>query len=149
VTEFQSMSDLEIPQIVPEGFDILQAQRSLQHRVVAEHGVSTDHVPGEKVLTWRELMSAIRWSQEQLVREHVEMIEAAPGKGKDWKKAYHEGLDQMILDADRLELKFEAIDRLHFLLNEMINLGFESWDEVQRWYLAKNKENFKRQDSGY
>jgi hypothetical protein len=31
----------------------------------------------------------------------------------------------------------------------MINLGFESWDEVQRWYLAKNKENFKRQDSGY
>src|SRR5437868_6149505 len=141
------MLQLVIPDEVPEGFDILKAQRDLQFRVVSEHGVRTDHVPGETALTHREVLSAIRWSKEAYDREHVEMLEQLPSK--DWKKDHNAAIDKIVADDTRIEIKFEAIDQLHFWLNQAIALGFESWDEIVRWYLAKNKENFARQDRGY
>lgn len=47
-----------------------------------------------------------------------------------------------------VEAKIELIDVLHFIVNLMMAMGMTS-QEVFDLYIAKNKENFARQDRGY
>lgn len=49
---------------------------------------------------------------------------------------------------DRTETVFEYIDILHFLVNGLIALDVSA-EECMQYYLAKNKENQRRIESGY
>ncbi|WQZ01016.1 nucleoside triphosphate pyrophosphohydrolase [Escherichia phage 04086] len=49
---------------------------------------------------------------------------------------------------DQLEIKFEMIDILHFVLNMFQGLGLTA-EEIFKLYYLKNAENFARQDRGY
>lgn len=51
-------------------------------------------------------------------------------------------------DSDKIELKMEYIDELHFLFNKMHAVGMTP-EELFNFYFAKNKENRERQKRGY
>jgi len=65
----------------------------------------------------------------------------------DHKKAHITYLNEMS-DNDMLELKFEAVDMLHFFINMCIILGMTG-SEMMNMYIAKNAENIERQKRGY
>lgn len=67
---------------------------------------------------------------------------------KKWKKYDSKSLEDWICEEQRIETLFEYIDAFHFFINIGLILGFMP-DEVFHFYLAKNKENHKRQDNGY
>tara|TARA_B100000900_G_scaffold247599_1_gene210648 strand:- start:2482 stop:2946 length:465 start_codon:yes stop_codon:yes gene_type:complete len=70
---------------------------------------------------------------------------------KYWKKDNSKASKMSVKDlseADRLELYYEWIDGLHFYMNFAIALGMTSKDIVNL-YMAKNAENFDRQERGY
>ncbi|WWS25327.1 hypothetical protein vBKpnAMK6_00383 [Klebsiella phage vB_Kpn_AM_K6] len=76
---------------------------------------------------------------------------AASAVWKPWK-ADHVKMQETYIkdlsDKDQLEIKFEMIDILHFVLNMFMALGLDS-EEIFKLYYLKNAENFARQDSGY
>lgn len=51
-------------------------------------------------------------------------------------------------ERDLLELKFEIVDQFHFFMNQMVKIGMTA-EELASMYVAKNKENFNRQERGY
>lgn len=100
-----------------------------------------------------------------LVNEHAltdEMHEAFDALGgikdgignaiwKPWKSTHTVANDQTIKDLseeDLIELKFEVIDMWHFMMNYWISIGGKP-TEFFNMYMAKNKENFDRQERGY
>ena len=88
-------------------------------------------------------------NMEALLSEAEEIRDRLPWK--EWKAGHRERIrDGVELpEAERLEIKYELIDMLHFWLNMAIRAGFTSWHEVEAFYWAKNKENFDRQERGY
>ena len=58
---------------------------------------------------------------------------------KHWRKP---------VPVDEIEVKYELIDLLHFLVSMMLVWGMDS-KEVYSMYLAKNRENRERQKRGY
>ena len=142
--EKQSMMHLEIVSI-SDGFDLLKAQQELQKRLhELECYDYPPHIPAE---TRGDLLASVRFNDEAIDSERQEVMDRLPWKR--WKKSHREGLNEPVSDEDRYEIKFELIDELHFLTNKMISAGFESWEEVERWYLTKNRENFARQERNY
>ncbi|MDP1183596.1 dCTP pyrophosphatase, partial [Klebsiella pneumoniae] len=76
---------------------------------------------------------------------------AASAVWKPWKADHVAKQETYIKDMsgkDQLEIKFEMIDILHFILNMFIALGMDA-EEVFKLYFLKNAENFARQDNGY
>ena len=70
---------------------------------------------------------------------------------KPWKAQHGERRETLITDLspqDQLEIKFEMIDILHFVLNMFQGLGLTA-EEIFKLYYLKNAENFARQDRGY
>ncbi|AZV01088.1 nucleoside triphosphate pyrophosphohydrolase [Escherichia phage vB_EcoM_005] len=70
---------------------------------------------------------------------------------KPWKAQHAERRETLINDLspeDQLEIKFEMIDILHFVLNMFQGLGLTA-EEIFKLYYLKNKHNFERQDNGY
>ena len=71
---------------------------------------------------------------------------------KFWKKSKHETVkDKKVSDLserDKIELKFEILDMLHFFLNYANSIGMTA-EEMYNMYVAKNKENIERQKRGY
>lgn len=75
----------------------------------------------------------------------------ASGVWKAWKSNNLEKRETLIKELsleDQLEIKFELIDIMHFVLNMFIALGIDS-EELFKLYYLKNAENFKRQDLNY
>ncbi|QGT53807.1 nucleoside triphosphate pyrophosphohydrolase [Acinetobacter phage vB_AbaM_Konradin] len=76
---------------------------------------------------------------------------AASSVWKAWRSKNLEMRNTLISDLspeDQLEIKFEMIDTLHFVLNMLNALGLRS-EEIFELYYLKNKENFERQNNGY
>lgn len=73
------------------------------------------------------------------------------GAWKPWKKT-NKLLPEMkfneMSNPDKIELKMEYIDELHFLFNKMHAVGMTT-EELFNMYFAKNKENRDRQQRGY
>lgn len=70
---------------------------------------------------------------------------------KPWKSAHAEAIERNfsdLSDEDRLEVYFEMIDQIHFILAKLIGLGLSAEDVFKLYYL-KNAENFARQERGY
>lgn len=75
----------------------------------------------------------------------------ASGIWKAWKSNNLEKRATLISDLspeDQLEIKFEYIDIIHFVINLQLALGMDSQELFELYYL-KNKENFDRQNTGY
>jgi len=78
--------------------------------------------------------------------ELSELLERLPFK--HWKQYSEAQKSDWIDDEQRTETLFEFIDVLHFFMNIPIILGF-SPEEIYHGYIAKNKENHRRQDNNY
>ena len=65
---------------------------------------------------------------------------------KPWKDYSNMSLEDRVKAFTKA--KMECVDAWHFFMNIILALGFTS-DEFYDMYMAKNKENFRRQDAGY
>lgn len=138
---------------------MLDMQKSLQARL-AKDKPSTNIHPDDletagEVLTW------LRNQKDYIDDEFRELLtslggmsngeKAASAVWKPWKSDHVEKFSTNIRDLsekDQLEIKFEMIDILHFVLNMFMALGLDA-EEIFKLYFLKNAENFARQDNGY
>lgn len=70
---------------------------------------------------------------------------------KPWKQRHGEARTKAwddISDEDKLEILFEMIDQVHFIMNKMIGLKMDAKDMFILYFL-KQKENMRRYNSGY
>lgn len=139
MTEQPSMAHLEVTHPGPQ-FDVVEAQAKLQRRLGAV---------GFPVSTERDFLNVFRMNSEATLSEWEEIRDRLPWKM--WKRDHVHRLaaDDPMSEDDRLEIKYELVDCLHFLLNMMIAAGFVSWHEVESFYYAKNRENISRSERGY
>ncbi|UKH48466.1 deoxyuridine triphosphatase [Microbacterium phage Katzastrophic] len=118
--------------------ELLDAQSALQEKMPTPHPSSL----------FRDLVDLdapdaggvtefIQWNHKALLHEMVE-LESETG-WKPWATKRFVNLEAA---------RGEAIDMLHFLLNDFLVLGLDA-DEVRRRYHAKHAKNVKRQEDGY
>ena len=132
---------------VHENTDILDAQRSLQFLLSGYKAY--DYSPHKPAVTEGEMLASFRFNVEAIDSEWEEIRDRLPWKR--WKEEHRARVADgaPLSDDERLEIKYELVDALHFLMNMMISAGFESWHEVESHYFAKNRENLDRQERGY
>ena len=114
---------------------MLDKQQTLQERLGADF----------TIMTTRDRVAFIKEHSIHLNQEINEMLYELP-YFKPWKD-YTNVTEQMELQALE-KAKMECIDAWHFFMNIMLALGFTP-DEFYEMYLAKNRENHRRQDEGY
>ena len=115
-----------------EGGDKLERIMAMQLSFMERIGIHPDKMP----LAERE-----RVTKEVVLAMHDELSEVLNWTNwKPWKKERTE--------VDQHEIRFEIIDLLHFLLELAAVWGMTA-DDVAAYYIAKNRENQKRQDDGY
>lgn len=142
--EQPSMAHLEATHPGPE-FDVLEAQYQLQRRIHAKAGLPYAPIAA----TEAAFLASFRMNTEAMSSEWEEIRDRLPWK--EWKAGHRARIADgaLLADDERLEIKYELVDALHFLLNMMIRAGFTSWHEVESFYWAKNRENLDRQERGY
>lgn len=156
-------AELAYDNAIIEGTDPLQImldmQKSLQTRLAKEKPDYNMHP--DNLATAGEVVAWLRNQKDYIDDEFRELLtslggmsngeKAASAVWKPWK-AQHGELQQTLIndlsDADQLEIKFEMIDILHFILNMFQGLGMSA-EEIFKLYYLKNAENFARQDRGY
>lgn len=146
MSEQPSMAHLAVEE-PPDDFDILHAQRDLQHRIKMEGGLEYD--PEHKAHFEKDMLASFRFNVEAIDAEWEEIKDRLPWKAWKYEHRGRLAASKALSDDDRLEIKYELVDVLHFLVNMMISAGFRSWTEVESLYWAKNRENFDRQERGY
>ena len=138
---------------------MLSMQRALQTKLATEKPERNAH-PG-KLATAGEVVDWMRKQKDCIDDEFRELLTSlggmsngekdASGVWKAWKANNLEKRATLIKDLspeDQLEIKFEFVDIMHFILNMSIALGMDS-QELFELYFLKNKENFDRQNNGY
>lgn len=145
-----------------EGTDPLQVmldmQKSLQVRLAndREYCYHPDKLAtaGDVVAWMREQKDCIDDEFRELLTSLGEMSKGekdASAVWKKWKARYQEAQSKPISEMspeDQLEIKFELVDIIHFVLNMAIGLNMSA-EELFKLYYLKNKANFERQDNGY
>lgn len=139
--EVQEMKGLEIKE--PPRWNILEAQKKLQQKLF--DAGKTDHAEHIPARSLGELLHSVRFNKEALGVEMVELLDHLPWKG--WKTYPHD-LDAPVPEEIRVEVAFELIDALHFIVNLAIALGL-SWEECEAIYYTKHLENLDRITRGY
>jgi hypothetical protein len=104
----------------------------------------------------RNLKNFIDWNEEAIRDEDREMqaaltgIHTYPNCWKPWKSKHNEAMERpfsALTEEELKELRYEWIDKLHFILNEAIALNITP-DMIVNYYAAKNRENRNRQAEG-
>ncbi|QDB71680.1 nucleoside triphosphate pyrophosphohydrolase [Klebsiella phage Marfa] len=138
---------------------MLDMQKSLQVRLAIdkpEHNAHPDALArAGDVVDW------LRNQKDYIDDEFRELLTSLGGMSngekdasavwKPWKAQHAERRNTLISELspkDQLEIKFEMIDILHFVLNMFQGLGMTA-EEIFKLYYLKNAENFARQDRGY
>ncbi|QPI13818.1 dCTPase [Serratia phage 4S] len=138
---------------------MLDMQKSLQARLAKdkpEYNMHPDNLAkAGQVVDW------LRNQKDYIDDEFRELLTSLGGMSngekdacavwKPWKGSHAERRETLISalsDKDQLEIKFEMIDILHFVLNMFMALGLDA-EEIFKLYFLKNAENFARQDNGY
>lgn len=138
---------------------MLDMQKSLQVRLAndkPEHNKNPDELArAGDVVEW------LRNQKDYVDDEFRELLtslggmsngeKAASSVWKPWKASHAEFSNRRIDELspeDQLEIKFEMIDILHFMLNMFQGLNMSA-EEIFKLYYLKNAENFARQDRGY
>lgn len=106
---------------------IFEMQAELNRRI----GVDTSNMSEEQQQTW--LLNYCRAMSQEI----AELTDCVPWK---WWARYQK--------FDRQNARVEIVDLLHFLISAAQVLGLTARD-VYEAYVAKNRVNFQRQDSGY
>lgn len=138
---------------------MLDMQKSLQVRLAEDKPQWNMHPDNletaGQVLSWLQTQKdCVDDEFRELVTSLGEMHRGdkdASAVWKKWKARHGEAQEKRICDMsqeDQLEIKFEMIDILHFMLNMFMALGMDS-EEIFKLYFLKNKENFDRQDNAY
>lgn len=143
--------------------DPLQIMLNMQHALqarLAEDKPGTNMHPDELAQAG-DIVDWLRNQKDYIDDEFRELLtslggmsngeKAASAVWKPWKADHVAKQETYIKDMsgkDQLEIKFEMIDILHFILNMFIALGMDA-EEVFKLYFLKNAENFARQDNGY
>lgn len=138
---------------------MLDMQHSLQVRLAKDKPEYNRHP--DDLANAGEVLDWLRNQKDYIDDEFRELVtslggmsngeKAASAVWKPWKQEHatkRETLINDLSDKDQLEIKFEMIDILHFVLNMFMALGMDS-DEIFKLYFLKNAENFARQDNGY
>ena len=111
--------------------DKLEEIFSLQDELNSRIGVVTQGLDDEEQRKW--ILNYVRAMQQEL----AELTDSVPWK---WWAKYQE--------FDKQNARVEVIDLFHFLVSLAQTLGMTA-DDVFDAYVAKNKVNHQRQDSGY
>lgn len=111
--------------------DMLEKIFELQEELNRRIGVDTSNMSEEQQQMW--LLNYCR----AMTQEIAELTDSVPWK---WWARYQK--------FDRQNARVEIVDLLHFLVSAAQVLGLSARD-VYEAYIAKNKVNFERQDSGY
>lgn len=137
---------------------MLDMQKSLQVRLASDRDYCYHPdklaTAGDVVAWMREQKDCIDDEFRELLTSLGEMHRGdkdASAVWKKWKARYSEAQAKPITEMspeDQLEIKFEMIDILHFVLNMFAGLGMDA-EEIFKLYYLKNAENFARQDNGY
>lgn len=138
---------------------MLDMQKSLQVRLAKDKPGTNMHP--DDLETAGEVLTWLRNNKDYIDDEFRELLtslggmsngeKAASAVWKPWKAEHEEKFGKNIRDLsdkDQLEIKFEMIDILHFVLNMFHGLGMDA-EEIFKLYYLKNAENFARQDRGY
>ena len=146
-----NMLDLKLPPL--ENFSqwdmIFEMQKELQERLGYDF----------KSMTLSQIADFMMFNKHALEDEIGEMLDALGGihdgignaVWKRWKakrKIAETTTIDYLTQRDRAELMFEIVDMLHFFINFAVSCGFTG-SEIANGYLAKNKENHRRQDNNY
>ena len=138
---------------------MLDMQKSLQVRLAKDKPEYNRHP--DDLTTAGEVVDWLRNQKDYIDDEFRELLTSLGGMSngekdasavwKPWKAQHGERRETLITDLspqDQLEIKFEMIDILHFVLNMFQGLGLTA-EEIFKLYYLKNKHNFERQDNGY
>ncbi|QHR70776.1 dCTPase [Escherichia phage CLB_P2] len=138
---------------------MLDMQKSLQVRLATEK--SEFNTNPDELATAGQVVDWLRNQKDYIDDEFRELLtslggmsngeKAASSVWKPWKAQHAEFRNRRIDELspeDQLEIKFEMIDILHFVLNMFQGLGLTA-EEIFKLYYLKNAENFARQDRGY
>lgn len=138
---------------------MLDMQKSLQVRLAKDKPEYNRHP--DDLATAGEVVDWLRNQKDYIDDEFRELLTSLGGMSngekdasavwKPWKSQHGERRETLITDLspqDQLEIKFEMIDILHFVLNMFQVLGLTA-EEIFKLYYLKNAENFARQDRGY
>lgn len=114
---------------------MLQKQEELQKRLGYDF----------RSMTQEEITAYIKEFSIHLTQELHEMLYELPyfKPWKDYRAMTTEEYENSMNNA-----RMEFIDMLHFMLNIALALDMSGKD-IYNMYMAKNKENHKRQDEGY
>jgi len=107
--------------------EIFEMQGKLNQRI----GVNTLDMPEEKQAEW--ILNYCR----AMSQEVAELTDCVPWK---WWAKYQK--------YDKQNARVEIVDILHFLISAAQVVGLSA-EDIYNAYMAKNKVNFQRQDSGY
>ena len=142
--------------------DLYSLQKDIQEKV---YGYDFEFMRSQPLSVMKEFFM---WNTHAQADEAHEAMDALGGihdgigsaVWKPWKKDHSRtyGLNEETLEKgltfndhserDKMELKMELIDELHFLFNKMHAVGMTT-EELFNFYFAKNKENRERQKRGY
>jgi len=115
--------------------EMLDKQNKLQERLGYDIGSMHDE----------ERSAFIKENSIHLTQELHELLYEIP-HFKPWKD--YSGMSLFDSYESWYKASKELIDMLHFFLNICLALGLDA-DNLYDMYMAKNKENHKRQDEGY
>lgn len=111
--------------------DMLESIFEMQAQLNRRIGVNTDSLSEEEQQRW--LLNYCRAMSQEI----AELTDSVPWK---WWAKYQK--------FDRQNARVEIVDLLHFIISAAQVLGLTARD-VYDAYVAKNKVNFRRQESGY
>ncbi len=111
--------------------DKLQRIFEMQEELNARIGVNLKDIDDEEQAKW--VLNYSRAMQQEM----AELIDSVPWK---WWAKYQ--------TFDKQNARVEVIDLFHFLISMAQTLGMSA-DDVYDAYIAKNKVNHQRQESGY
>lgn len=131
--EQQSMKGLKIPHLAT-----LPISDKLKEMLVLQAEINKAFVPSVKDMNSKQREE---WTARLIFALQNETAELADLINWKWWKKQKK-------DIDLLEVKFEAVDMLHFLLSIMLIWGMDS-NEIYRMYVAKARENLDRQKRKY
>lgn len=144
---------LEVPEEEFSFQDMLDLQRNLQKDLANRLPLS--NIDPDLITSKGELKEWFRDNRDAISDEFTELIEAIGGNDSAiWKKwkSNHVSLCteewQSLNKDEMLELKYEAIDIMHFVNNIFIALKMDA-AEIGRMYAAKNAENLRRYNNSY
>lgn len=133
--------------------DMLDLQTNLQIDLASR--LPETNINPLEIETKGQMKEWFRDNRDAINDEFKELIEAVGGQNnaiwKKWKANHVELCNEKWQDLNPeeiLELKYEAIDIMHFVNNIFVALQMDA-KEIGQMYAAKNKENLRRYESKY